>query len=241
MKSALEGALPLVEVLWRRERDAEQIDTPERQAGLEQRLMAAAAQIEDGAVRGAYERELKSRKNDHLWSIRSQKRSRSSASRAEPVLKGGSPAKVRGLGLIVRAIDNPHLCEAGYEALALADLPDEAVSNLRNAVLAQIDSGLTVDRSAISGHLSSLGKSRAAELLNTYPDVPEISPSGPEEREWLIALEQYARPDGIDPSVEQSGDAFASLDDAKRRHRLVSERQAKTARLNEAIEQADQD
>ena len=28
--------LPLVEVLWRRERDLEAVDTPERQAGLEQ-------------------------------------------------------------------------------------------------------------------------------------------------------------------------------------------------------------
>ena len=33
---------PLVEVLWRRERDAEPLDTPERQAGLEARLMQAA-------------------------------------------------------------------------------------------------------------------------------------------------------------------------------------------------------
>ncbi|MEL7111893.1 MAG: DNA primase, partial [Pseudomonadota bacterium] len=57
MGKALDAALPLVEVLWRRERDAEPVDTPERQAGLEQRLMQAASAIQNGAVKSAYERE----------------------------------------------------------------------------------------------------------------------------------------------------------------------------------------
>ena len=51
--AALDHSLPLVEVLWRRERDAEAIDTPERQAGLETRLMQAAAQIKHQAVKAA--------------------------------------------------------------------------------------------------------------------------------------------------------------------------------------------
>ncbi|MEM9181141.1 MAG: DNA primase, partial [Pseudomonadota bacterium] len=93
---------------------------------------------------------------------------------------------------------------------------------------------------AISNHLESLGKTRAAELLTLYPDIPEIPQGGSEEREWLIALEQYARLDGTDPSGRTSGEAFATPEDARHRHRLVSERRARTARLNEAAEKADQ-
>ncbi|MEO0551028.1 MAG: DNA primase [Pseudomonadota bacterium] len=247
MRQLLDGAIPLVEVLWRRERDAEPLDTPERQAGLEQRLMQAASAIQNGAVKTAYERELKARMRDHLWALRSAKRQSGNNHRGAPAkpkataLNAGAPAKTRGLGLIVRAIDNPHLVETGFEALALADLPDADVSAIRDAILTQSDAGLVVDRAVLCDHLDDCRKSRAADLLRNYPDIPEMTRNGPEEREWLIALEQYARPDGMTQSATTSQDAFASLEDARVRHRLVSERRARTARLNEAAEQADQD
>lgn len=98
-----------------------------------------------------------------------------------------------------------------------------------------------LDRTALYDHLVHSGKMRAADLLKNYPDVPEIAPGGPEEREWLIALEQYARSDGGDRTVALGGDAFASPEDARLRHRLVSERKARLVRLSEAAEQADQE
>ncbi|MEO1552615.1 MAG: DNA primase [Pseudomonadota bacterium] len=254
MGKALDGALPLVEVLWRRERDAEAVDTPERQAGLEQRLMQAASTIQHGAVKGAYERELKARMRDYLWQIRSQSRTQNSGAKwsnrtrsAQPLedgdqkLKKGPPPRLKGLGNIVYAVDNPHLVEIGFEALAVADLPDPDVLAIRDALISQNTAESGVDRRGLSDHLENLGKSRAAELLKTYPDTPEIARGGPEEREWLIALEQYARPEGTDGSGRNSGEAFATPEDARYRHRLVSERRARTARLNDAAEKADQD
>ncbi|MEL7394280.1 MAG: DNA primase [Pseudomonadota bacterium] len=245
MGKALDAALPLVEVLWRRERDAEPVDTPERQAGLEQRLMQAASAIQNGAVKSAYERELKARMRDYLWQLRSGNRGKSGPPNrggqiVTPALRGGAPAKTRGLGLIVRAIDHPHLAEVGFEALAVAELPDPDVSAIRDALISENTTDTGVDRKALSDHLLEIGKSRAAELLNTYPDIPEIPQGGSEEREWLIALEQYARPDGTDGSGRMKGEAFATPEDARHRHRLVSDRRARTARLNEAAEKADQ-
>lgn len=245
MGKALESALPLVEVLWRRERDIEQVDTPERQAGLEQRLMQAANTIQNGAVKSAYERELKARFRDHLWQLRSANRSSGNGSArstkvAAPVIRGGAPAKTRGLGLVVRAVDSQHLAEIGFEALAVADLPDPDVSAIRDALISQNTADTGVDRKGLCDHLVSLGKLRAAELLTLYPDIPDIPQGGSEEREWLIALEQYARLEGTDGSGRVSGEAFATPEDARHRHRLVSERRARTARLNEAAEKADQ-
>ncbi|MCR9196425.1 MAG: DNA primase, partial [Hyphomonas sp.] len=245
MGKLLDSALPLVEVLWRRERDAEAVDTPERQAGLEQRLMQAASAIQHSAVKSAYERELKARMRDYLWQLRAAGRGsgRARVRGDKPLdasLRGGAPAKTRGLGLIVRAVDHHHLAEIGFEALAVADLPDPDVSAIRDALISQNTADSGVDRKGLSDHLESLGKTRAAELLTTYPDTPQIAPGGPEEREWLIALEQYARPEGTDGSGRNSGEAFATPEDARFRHRLVSERRARTARLNEAAEKADQ-
>ncbi|MEM8615589.1 MAG: DNA primase [Pseudomonadota bacterium] len=246
MGDLLNNALPLVEVLWRRERDAEQLDTPERQAGLEQRLMQAASAIQHDTVKSAYQRELKSRMRDHLWQARQAKRGGSQPfsrgkSAAPTVLTKGAPAKVRGLGLVVRAVDNHHLIENGYEALALAEFPDGDVCAIRDVLLGANPARERLDRSAICAHLEGCGKKRAAELLKTYPDVPEIAQDGPEEREWLIALEQYARLEGSDTAAAPRHEAFASLEDARLRHRIVAERQARTARLNEAAEQSDQE
>jgi DNA primase len=51
---SLQGALPLAEVLWRSELAVAPIDTPERRAGLIQRVMARAATIGDPVVREEY-------------------------------------------------------------------------------------------------------------------------------------------------------------------------------------------
>ena len=61
MRDLLAGAKPLVELLWTRELDAEPLDTPERKAGFEARLMAAVGLIKHPGVKRAYERELRDR------------------------------------------------------------------------------------------------------------------------------------------------------------------------------------
>ena len=71
LRKALAQTQPLIEMLWRRERDAEPTDTPERRAGLERRLAALAKRITDPAVSGEYARELRQRSREYLWQQRS--------------------------------------------------------------------------------------------------------------------------------------------------------------------------
>ena len=250
MRTALDHSLPLVEVLWRRERDAEAIDTPERQAGLETRLMQAASQIKNPAVRTAYERDLKSRMRDYLWQQRQARRNASKARQGgpgAPVQKGaqqtGTPAKTRGLGLLVRAMRSPHLIDIGFETLSMAAFPDGDVALIRDVMISWPQAEKGVDRRAIADHLHNRGNMRAADLLNSYPEIPEIVPGGPEEREWLIALEQYVARDETEPhgAGRAGDDVTASPESWRRLHHEVSERKARAARLNEAAEQADQD
>ena len=252
MHEAIEGQISLAELLWQRERDMETLDTPERQAGLEARLMAAAGQIKNGAVKAAYERDLKAKMRDHLWQIRQQSRSARFTKRpktgqghahgdqGQAALKSGAPAKLRGLGAVVRAIDSPALLSIGTETLGLSTFPDSDVSLLRDAILDLADSGKPIDREAVSAHLHQSGNMRAARLLNDYPKTPPIAAESPEGREWLIALEQYmaagrsdelSRGSGMDAA---SGDATASPSAWRRRHQLVAERRALRARLNDA-------
>ena len=57
VEALLEAPEPLVERLWRHERDAEALVTPEARAGLRQRLLAHASAIGDRALAGLYREE----------------------------------------------------------------------------------------------------------------------------------------------------------------------------------------
>ncbi len=62
MHAALEAALPLIEMLWRRETASAQLDTPERRAALDQRLRELLRRIDDESVRTHYAAEIKGRR-----------------------------------------------------------------------------------------------------------------------------------------------------------------------------------
>jgi DNA primase len=257
MADAIEGRISLSELLWMRERDAEALDTPERQAGLEARLQAATTQIKHPGVRAAYERDLKSRLRDHFWQIRQasrrtpnrngdyRKRSGTgqfpaSGEQGQVELKGGTPAKLRGLGAVVRAVDTPELLDMGAETLALAVFADADVSLIRDTVLDFAHAGNPIDRGALCAHLADVGNMRASRLLKEYPHTPPIAVDGPEAREWLIALEQYmvagrSAEQDTDVGMDDAGaDATSSPSAWRRKHQLVAERRALRARMNDA-------
>ncbi|MEX2519211.1 MAG: DNA primase [Paracoccaceae bacterium] len=62
MRAALDKALPMVELLWRREVEGGVFDSPERRAALDQRLRAALAKITDSNLRDHYHQALKERR-----------------------------------------------------------------------------------------------------------------------------------------------------------------------------------
>lgn len=62
MRAVLEGAEPLVALLWRRETEGRAFDSPERRAALDARLRALLALIRDGAVRDHYRAALAERR-----------------------------------------------------------------------------------------------------------------------------------------------------------------------------------
>ena len=59
VQAVLEAAMPMVQLLWRRETEGKVFDSPERRAALDRRLAEAIAQIRDPMLRGHYEQALK--------------------------------------------------------------------------------------------------------------------------------------------------------------------------------------
>jgi DNA primase len=193
MREALENPQPLVDVLWKRELGAEPADTPERKAGLENRLMEAVAKIRHQAVRKAYERELKDRLYWHFRNLARPQREPSNVAplRKVPKLDHLNVAKVQGLQLVVRAIENSHLIESAQESLAHAAFQDADVEAIRNAAFDVLDGEGALDRDQVAAHLRSLGRKRAVDLLEMCAREPAIATATAEARDWSDALERF--------------------------------------------------
>jgi DNA primase len=64
MKAVLDAAEPMVNLLWRRETEGKNFDSPERKASLDKTLRAALMRIKDPSIRGHYGEEIKRLRSD---------------------------------------------------------------------------------------------------------------------------------------------------------------------------------
>ena len=234
MADLLEGAIALSELLWQRERDVDRIDTPERQAGLDLRLKQAARQIQNDAVRSAYERDLRRRMNDHFWQMRAARRGKSESSGLK------ADTKVRGLGLLVKLVESPKLLEACLEQLAGAHFPDPRVWQIRELIFEVISSGTDLDRAKAIDLLTIKGADAAAALIAGYRAGEPVDPDSAAGKEWVIALEHYCGQPDMDEGDEAGPDGvFASAEDGRQRHKKVAGRFDLAARRKEAADNSD--
>ena len=104
MRTVLDAAIPLADLLWQRETEGQVFDSPERKAGLKKRLMDLAAKIADTELRKQYQRSFSDRCYDFF--------------RPEPRRRGMAP----------RAPEAPL---AGTRGSALALAPEDRVDDLR--------------------------------------------------------------------------------------------------------------
>jgi len=210
MRDMLGQARPLVDLLWSREVEAEPLDTPERKAGFEARLMAAVGLIKHPGVKKAYERELRDRL---YWHFRPGK---SGAGSSRPAAKSGTwerrdgdrngqnrfkpavnvviptgPTGMPGQALVIRAIETPQIFEQAREQLSKTVFEDDDVSAIRDAAFYVYSTAELLDRSAVEAHLLAQDRKRAVELLRTFPVGQPMDPRSSEGRDWLDALGRF--------------------------------------------------
>ena len=89
--AVLAGAKPLVDVLWARETEAGPLDTPERRAGLKQRLGDLSKQIGDETLRRYYQQDLYGRLDALMGSARRPAPQARGARPPQPGQPGGRP------------------------------------------------------------------------------------------------------------------------------------------------------
>ena len=157
----LRAAKPLAEMLWQSELDAKSIDTPERRADLERRVMAEAGQIADRSVQEQYRRFLR----DKLFSLgRNPGRIRGRGERLPmPVLRGDTPPppvaprRRQREVLIGMLLEHPFLATECHEEIAAIDFPEPELDGLRRAILEADATSKGLDAEALRLHLGQNG------------------------------------------------------------------------------------
>ncbi len=244
MREMLAGARPLVDLLWMRELEAEPLDTPERKAGFEARLMAAVNLIKHPGVKKAYERELRDRLYWHARGTRSAWAPNGSSVTATVGKKGVSPGPtgLAGLRMVVRALESPQLMEHGREVLFRAVFEDPDVSAIRDAAFYVYDNTEMLDRPTVAAHLRSLGRKRAVELLETFPVGQPMDPRSNEGRDWLDAMGRFpvartlvAEMQATIRADEEGVEIMSAAHQARIMQKVIERRSASRSVVDEAI------
>lgn len=181
LKRALEGGMPLVDLVWRREVEAEPLQTPEQRAGLKQRLFKVVSEIKDESVRDLYRAELlqrfdaltrPQRQSPPQGQRRPWKPRREPFETARPTGELKAKAGRKGSDLVARAllyaaVERPELALDYAEELARVEFLDPGLTSMRDRVVESAAAGETLDNEGVRSHLARLGLSDRLEALDS--------------------------------------------------------------------------
>jgi DNA primase len=198
MQAILDEALPMVELLWRRETAGRVFDSPERKASLEKALRDATRAIRDPVVRKHYDEEV----GRLLWErVRRSERGggrpfqprrgpsgASAAAVASPLAAGSrAPEDEPRRAILALLFVNPELIPAFAHEIEGLDCPDRAEAALRDALLIHSD-GHDL-RAAVE---AELGAERLAAILDSA-HILKVRRSGDLEAVRLDLAEALAK------------------------------------------------
>ncbi len=179
MAEILGRALPLSELLWRKEMQDRKLDTPEQKAAFERALAEIAEQMEDQTVRGyyqqyfkdrlwtwnreqkkaAFENANKGRKDNRFGRFANQKRDFGS----KRGLIGAAPVGNnwgRGEQLMVLAVLNhPEILDKYFEDFASLQMSSGSLDRLHHAIIEIATSESDLDYEGMKHHLTNRGLS----------------------------------------------------------------------------------
>ncbi|ACL62258.1 DNA primase [Methylobacterium nodulans] len=210
----LEAARPLVEVLWSRETEMTPVDTPERRAGLAQRLRELVGQIRDETLRRFYRDEIEARLRSLGPSPAARARREAApfvprarltdraasprlTARASPLLArsslfagGTSPREALIIGML---LVHPELLAGEVEDLAELDLASVDARALRQALIDHAAEGGIGDAEAVNARLERVGLAAAAGRIAAH-----VRPGD----RW--ALDPHADPVRLEDALRQA-------------------------------------
>ncbi|NNL35251.1 MAG: DNA primase [Silicimonas sp.] len=208
MQRQLEASIPLVQLLWRRETEGKNFDSPERKAALDRSLRDAIRQVRDPSLRRHYGDEVNRLRQDLFGGQRAAARTGGGGFRprgrfggeqtAQPMVEtkasalaaAGAPfeEQLREAVILATLVQRPALVTdfvADLERLETSQPEHEAV---RNALIAAEDAG--------KDELERLCGAHALEKIFAPRHVrisPGLRPDVPDDTAQMVVAEEFAK------------------------------------------------
>lgn len=226
LRQAMATTRPFAEVLFRREVEAEPLDTPERKAGLKGRLRQAANAVQDKDLAEQYRRDLFDR-FDALFPRQPQQRPQQAGGRPGPGGRWRGPPPLQGqtvegaqamqalfrsvepiaAALAHGALDDPERLDDHMEAVARYGFGDPALDGLAQEMVRLRFSGRTLDSAALrrhlaqSGHDAMLREVEKAAAKSGAPFLATDKPLGEARTRWSQAFDALTRAAALDEAL----------------------------------------
>lgn len=148
MRQCLLDSRPLIELLWQREVQGADLDTPEKCANLEHRLTQASNLIQDNSLRGHYLQTIKARLRNLFYTLRKGGRPAAAPNTAQIVLQNAAMQLSKNLFLREKLIlslllNVPSLWLLHFDQLANLQFTDSALKRLHQFMLELISTHST--------------------------------------------------------------------------------------------------
>jgi DNA primase len=189
MREVLGSARPLAEVLWLRESEAANLETPERRAALEARLAEILRMIGDETVRRYYRDDLKDRLANLFQPNRAQLQSapryrggqrrpgnrmpepasvlkpRSNRLAQSSIVRGRSAVPAREALILLAVLNHPWLLADHAEELAHLDFGHGDASTLRQTLLDAAAAGAAGSVAELATYLETIGAQALSQRM----------------------------------------------------------------------------
>ena len=244
VQARIDAALPLVRLLWQRETEGHDFDTPERKAALERVCLEKTALIRDPSLRGYYERELK----DLRWQLFNPRRQAQPAkgrrggkwappetARAETrnslLVSAGTDEGIRLREAVILAtlICCPGVVDDFEAEIERMRCIDADHARLRAAILRHAGAGAETLHAQIGAEMGE----DTLEKLMSLPHValaPPVRHPGDAERATMTLREEFAKLTagaGMEAELREAEEDIAGLADETLTWRLREAAQAR--------------
>ena len=173
MQDVLDRSIPLVDMLWRREVNAERLDTPEAKAGLKDRIFGALREIAHEGVRDQYKTALLAKFDAEYgrpkWTPSASKKAWKPKEKLSPTqILGGQPAALkekRERRILGAILEWPELIEFVDQTLFGLNFQSDTHQSLQKSLLSYWEHTISVDKRALHAHIEN---DRLSSTLNTF-------------------------------------------------------------------------
>ncbi len=238
LHALIAAAVPASDALFEREKARHGLATPEARAAFQAALKEAIARIADRDTQRAYFSELMSRAHAVLRAQRPPWQPGGGFRRNEPApptaeLKAFSAApaaRPAAENFLRAAADFPGILARFADWIERLDITDPDLAAIRDALL-ELNAaaehgeaaGQTIDRAALSLHLTRSGQDRAAARMSRWPKPRAAAEGADVEAEWLaLATREIVAPAIREELAEVHALAAAGDDAAFARYQALS-------------------